>query len=233
MADVFDGVAERETKTKDSKDSKQNTVAAVRGTNDFLGVVSQLGAALYAHEFRLPPYFARVLRALAALEGVAVGVDKNFKVIEYCYPYVLARLVRDPDPETRETLKRLVLAPDGESVRWRRVARVSANQSHRASRSWMAIPRTPPAPTPVSTRDVASSGRPNREGAPASSTRTPSRWSKARAARRRPRSREPMCETHRHGRGRAFVPRAVFIRPPEFSYANPVWNDSERSLQKR
>jgi hypothetical protein len=81
---------------------------------------------LYAHEFRLPPYFARVLRALAALEGVAVGVDENFKVIEYCYPYVLARLVRDPDPETRETLKRLVLAPDGESVRWRRVARVFA-----------------------------------------------------------------------------------------------------------
>ena len=130
LADVFDGVAERETKeTKESTKStvrKENTVRTVRGTNDFLGVVSQLGAALYAHEFRLPPYFARVLRALAALEGVAVGVDKNFKVIEYCYPYVLARLVRDPDPETRETLKRLVLAPDGESVRWRRVARVFA-----------------------------------------------------------------------------------------------------------
>ena len=79
---------------------------------------------MYAHEFRLPPYFARVLRALASLEGVAVGVDADFKVIERVYPYVLARLVRDPDPETRETLKRLVLAPDGESVRWRRVARV-------------------------------------------------------------------------------------------------------------
>ena len=79
---------------------------------------------LYAFEFRLPPYFARILRALAALEGVATGVDPEFRVIERVYPYVLARLVRDPDPETRETLRRLVLTPDGESVRWRRVARV-------------------------------------------------------------------------------------------------------------
>ena len=112
LTEVFDGVA-RETNTK-----------AVRGTNDFLGVVSQLGSALYAFEFRLPPYFARILRALAALEGVATGVDPEFRVIERVYPYVLARLVRDPDPETRETLRRLVLTPDGESVRWRRVARV-------------------------------------------------------------------------------------------------------------
>lgn len=112
LTEVFDGVA-RETNAN-----------AVRGTNDFLGVVSQLGSALYAFEFRLPPYFARILRALAALEGVATGVDPEFRVIERVYPYVLARLVRDPDPETRETLRRLVLTPDGESVRWRRVARV-------------------------------------------------------------------------------------------------------------
>ena len=110
LAEVFDGVR-RET-------------SAVRGTNDFLGVVSQLGAALYAFEFRLPPYFARILRALAALEGVATGVDPEFRVIERVYPFVLARLVRDPDPETRQTLRRLVLTEDGESVRWRRVARV-------------------------------------------------------------------------------------------------------------
>ena len=114
LTEVFDGVA-RETNTN-----------AVRGTNDFLGVVSQLGSALYAFEFRLPPYFARILRALAALEGVATGVDPEFRVIERVYPTVLARLVRDPDPETRETLRRLVLTPDGESVRWRRVARVFA-----------------------------------------------------------------------------------------------------------
>ena len=73
--------------------------SAVRGTNDFLGVVSQLSAALLTHDFRLPSYFARILRALAALEGTATGIDKEFKVIERAYPYVLAQLLADNDPE--------------------------------------------------------------------------------------------------------------------------------------
>ena len=38
-------------------------------SNDFMGVVSQLSTALMKHGFRLPPYFSRILRALAALEG--------------------------------------------------------------------------------------------------------------------------------------------------------------------
>lgn len=56
------------------------TGSAVRGTNDFLGVVSQLSTALIQFDFRLPPYFARILRALAALEGTATGIDRDFKV---------------------------------------------------------------------------------------------------------------------------------------------------------
>ena len=71
--------------------------SAVRGTNDFLGVVSQLSAALLVHDFRLPPYFARILRALAALEGTATGIDREFEVIERAYPYVLAQLLADKD----------------------------------------------------------------------------------------------------------------------------------------
>jgi aarF domain-containing kinase len=98
--------------------------SAVRGTNDFLGVVSQLSAALLTHDFRLPPYFARILRALAALEGTATGIDREFKVIERAYPYVLAQLLADNDPEMRDILRRLVLEPCGTSVRWHRVRRL-------------------------------------------------------------------------------------------------------------
>ena len=98
--------------------------SAVRGTNDFLGVVSQLYAALLTHDFRLPSYFARILRALAALEGTATGIDKEFKVIERAYPYVLAQLLADNDPEMRDILRRLVLEPCGTSVRWHRVRRL-------------------------------------------------------------------------------------------------------------
>ena len=61
---------------------------------------------------------SRGFRALAALEGVATG---SARVRSSTSTYVLARLVRTP---TRPDPRRLVLTPDGESVRWRRVARV-------------------------------------------------------------------------------------------------------------
>ena len=54
-------------------DNKAGALSSVRGTNDFLGVVSQLSTALSAHAFRLPPYFVKIIRALAALEGVVGG----------------------------------------------------------------------------------------------------------------------------------------------------------------
>jgi hypothetical protein len=59
------------------------------------------------------------------LEGVATEIDPTFRVIERVYPYVLARLVQDPDPETRLVLRRLILNDDA-SVRWNRVAGVVA-----------------------------------------------------------------------------------------------------------
>jgi aarF domain-containing kinase len=67
--------------------------------------------ALLQFDFRLPPYFARILRALAALEGTASSIDPDFKVIERAYPYVLARLLADRSPEMRDILRRLVLGP--------------------------------------------------------------------------------------------------------------------------
>ena len=46
-----------------------------------MSVVSQLTTALLAYDFRLPPYFARILRALAALEGTATGRDQQGTVL--------------------------------------------------------------------------------------------------------------------------------------------------------
>lgn len=127
LSKVFEGVSEGQsnTDTGDLKgDSSVSKTSQVRSTNDFLGVVSQLGAALFEFEFRLPPYFSRILRALASLEGVATSVDPSFRVIDRVYPYVLQSLVKDPDPETRKILKRLILEDDGERIRWRRVFRI-------------------------------------------------------------------------------------------------------------
>lgn len=71
----------------------------IKDSNDFMAVITQLTEALLHKGFRLPPTFARVLRALAALEGTAQAIDPNFKVLEQSYPYVLARVTSDRSPE--------------------------------------------------------------------------------------------------------------------------------------
>jgi len=95
----------------------------VRNSNDFMGVVSQLSTALMKHGFRLPPYFSRILRALAALEGTATTIDPSFRVVDRSYPFVLSRVLSDRSPEMRESLRRLLLSDDG-SIRYKRLIRL-------------------------------------------------------------------------------------------------------------
>ena len=95
----------------------------VRNSNDFMGVVSQLSTALMKHGFRLPPYFSRILRALAALEGTATTIDPSFRVVDRSYPFVLSRVLSDRSPEMRESLRRLLLSDDG-SIRYKRLVRL-------------------------------------------------------------------------------------------------------------
>ena len=72
----------------------------VRTRNDFMGVVSQLSTALMKHGFRLPPYFSRILRALAALEGTATTIDASFRCpVDRSYPFVLSRVLSDKSPD--------------------------------------------------------------------------------------------------------------------------------------
>jgi aarF domain-containing kinase len=95
----------------------------VRNSNDFMGVVSQLSTALMKHGFRLPPYFSRILRALAALEGTATTIDPSFRVVDRSYPFVLSRVLSDRSPEMRESLRRLLLSDDG-TIRYKRLIRL-------------------------------------------------------------------------------------------------------------
>ena len=96
----------------------------IRDSNDFMAVITQLTEALLHKGFRLPPTFARVLRALAALEGTAQAIDPNFKVLEQSYPYVLARVTSDRSPEMRSAVRRLLLDEKTGKVRWGRLRRL-------------------------------------------------------------------------------------------------------------
>jgi predicted unusual protein kinase regulating ubiquinone biosynthesis (AarF/ABC1/UbiB family) len=99
------------------------------GTNvadlDFKSVTDQLSGVMYEFPFQVPAYYALIIRSLVTLEGIAISVDPNFKVLSKAYPYVAKRLLTDPAPDLRNSLKEL-LFKDG-SFRWNRLENLLTN----------------------------------------------------------------------------------------------------------
>lgn len=89
----------------------------------FQGVMSQLYDVMYEFNFSLPPDYALVIRALGSLEGTAKVLDPDFKVIESAYPFVIGRLLEDPNPDMRKILRELLIRNNG-SIRWNRLERL-------------------------------------------------------------------------------------------------------------
>ena len=68
---------------------------------------------------KLPPYYALIIRSLLTLEGIALSVDFNFKILGAAYPYFARRLMEDPDPQLRESLKEMLF--DNKKFKWDRL----------------------------------------------------------------------------------------------------------------
>ena len=49
--------------------------------------------------FKTPPFFTVIIRSLTILEGVALSVDPNFRLVRGSYPYVLRQLLAPEDDE--------------------------------------------------------------------------------------------------------------------------------------
>ncbi|MCA1903643.1 MAG: AarF/ABC1/UbiB kinase family protein [Cyanobacteria bacterium KgW148] len=92
---------------------------------DFKGLTDQLSAIMYDYPFQVPAYYALIIRSLVTLEGIAIGVDPNFKVMSVAYPYVATRLLTEPTPQLQNALKD-VLLKDG-SFRWNRLNNLLQN----------------------------------------------------------------------------------------------------------
>ncbi|KAL6216009.1 hypothetical protein ACLB2K_015435 [Fragaria x ananassa] len=105
-----------------------------RQSQDFQGIMSQLYDIMYEFNFSLPPDYALVIRALGSLEGTAKVLDPDFKVVESAYPFVIGRLLADPNPDMRKILRELLIRNDG-SIRWNRLERLVAAISEQASES--------------------------------------------------------------------------------------------------
>ncbi|YAF97633.1 MAG: ABC1 kinase family protein [Nodularia sp. CChRGM 3473] len=88
-------------------------------------ITDELSALMYEYPFRVPPYYALIIRSLVTLEGIAIYIDPNFKVLSEAYPYVAKRLLTDPSTELRTSLRDL-LFKEGK-FRWNRLENLLRN----------------------------------------------------------------------------------------------------------
>ena len=102
-----------------------NALGASVAELNFKSITDQLSELMYEYPFQVPAYYALIIRSLVTLEGIAINVDPNFKVLSKAYPYVAKRLLTDPSVELRTSLKDL-LFKDG-SFRWNRLENLLKN----------------------------------------------------------------------------------------------------------
>ena len=92
---------------------------------DFKAVTDDLSGVMYKFPFRVPPYYALIIRSLVTLEGIALSVDSDFKILGAAYPYFARRLMEDPDPQLRQSLKEMLF--DGDIFSWTRLENLVAS----------------------------------------------------------------------------------------------------------
>ncbi len=92
---------------------------------DFKSVTDDMSGVMYKFPFKLPPYYALIIRSLITLEGIALSVDPNFKILGAAYPYFARRLMEDPDPQLRESLKEMLF--DNKQFKWDRLEDLLSN----------------------------------------------------------------------------------------------------------
>lgn len=75
---------------------------------NFQDLAADLAQITFDYPFRIPPYFALIIRAIGVLEGIALVGDPNFAIVDEAFPYISKRLMTDDSPRLREALRYMV-----------------------------------------------------------------------------------------------------------------------------
>jgi len=75
---------------------------------NFQDLAADLAQITFDYPFRIPPYFALIIRAIGVLEGIALVGDPDFAIVDEAYPYIAGRLLTDDSPRLREALRYMV-----------------------------------------------------------------------------------------------------------------------------
>ncbi len=102
-----------------------NALGASVAELNFKKITDEMSAMMYEFPFRVPAYYALIIRSMVTLEGIAINIDPEFKVLSKAYPYVAKRLLTDESEQLQSSLKDL-LFKDG-SFRWNRLENLLNN----------------------------------------------------------------------------------------------------------
>lgn len=81
---------------------------------NFQELAADLAEITFLFPFRIPPYFALVIRAISVLEGIALVGNPNFAIIDEAYPYIARRLMTDDSPRLKAALRYMVYGKEGQ-----------------------------------------------------------------------------------------------------------------------
>lgn len=80
---------------------------------NFQDLAADLANITFEYPFRIPPYFALIIRAIGVLEGIALVGDPDFALVDEAFPFISKRLMTDDSPRLREALKYMVYGKTG------------------------------------------------------------------------------------------------------------------------
>jgi len=75
---------------------------------NFQELAGDLAEITFKFPFRIPPYFALVIRAISVLEGIALVGNPEFAIIDEAYPYISKRLMTDESPRLKAAFRYMV-----------------------------------------------------------------------------------------------------------------------------
>lgn len=75
---------------------------------NFQELAADLAEITFAFPFRIPPYFALIIRAISVLEGIALVGNPEFAIVDEAYPYISKRLMTDSSPRLKEAFRYMV-----------------------------------------------------------------------------------------------------------------------------
>ncbi|KST64537.1 ABC1 kinase family protein [Mastigocoleus testarum] len=96
-----------------------NAIGKNVGDFNFKTITDEYSKLMYEFPFRVPAKFALIIRSLITQEGIALSLNREFKIIEIAYPYIARRLLTGESPELRRRLLN-VLFKDGK-FQWQRL----------------------------------------------------------------------------------------------------------------